>query len=235
MLLPTLLRRLLTAIALLSLVTTVTLTPVRADNTALITERVHAFLYERASELGSEVNIEAHPPSAHLPDCENPQPFLPNASQPLIGRVSVGVRCGEQGNQVRYMQATLAVIGEQVVASQAITRGTIIDADMLALRPAELSRLPRGAITDIQQAIGMQAARPIREGSTLTEHQLQPVTLVERGAKVRIEARGQGFAISREGEALDSGAMDSEIRVRLNNRDVLRARVIGHNRLEVDF
>ncbi|EPC04550.1 hypothetical protein L861_04295 [Litchfieldella anticariensis FP35 = DSM 16096] len=229
------LRRHLSAIALLGLLILALATPAQADNDALLVERVHAFLYEQASGLGDEVSVEVHPPSAHLPTCENPQPFLPHANRPLIGRVSVGVRCGERGQQVRYMQATLAVVGEQVVAQRAISRGTVIEASMLALRPAELSRLPRGTITDMEEAIGMQASRPIAEGSTLTEYQLEPVTLVERGANVRIEARGQGFAITREGEALDNGAMGSEVRVRLDNRDILRAHVTGRNRLEVDF
>lgn len=230
-------RRHLSVIVLTSLIALALMTPVQADNndTALITERVHAFLYAQASELGSEVNIEVHPPSAHLPTCENPRPFLPNANQSLAGRVSVGVRCGDQGQQVRYMQATLAVIGEQVVTKRSIAAGTVIDASMLTMRPAELGRLPSGAITDMVQAIGKQAARPLGEGTTLTERQLKEVTLVERGARVRVEALGQGFSVSREGEALDNGAMGSEIRVRLDNRDTLRAQVIGRNRLEVDF
>ncbi|MFC3285165.1 flagellar basal body P-ring formation chaperone FlgA [Litchfieldella rifensis] len=232
------LRRHPSVIVLSGLMALALTTPVQAgddDNTALLNERVHAFLYAQASELGSEVNIEVHPPSAHLPTCENPRPFLPNANQSLAGRVSVGVRCGELGQQVRYMQATLAVIGEQVVTSRSIAAGTVIDASMLALRPAELGRLPNGAITEMAQAIGKQATRPIGEGRALTERQLKEVTLVERGARVRVEARGQGFSIAREGEALDNGAMDSEIRVRLDNRDILRARVIGRDRLEVDF
>lgn len=230
-------RRHLSVIALTSLIALALMTPVQADNddTALITERVHAFLYAQASELGSEVNIEVHPPSAHLPTCENPRPFLPNANQSLAGRVSVGVRCGDQGQQVRYMQATLAVIGEQVVTKRSIAAGTVIDASMLTMRPAELGRLPSGVITDMAQAIGKQAARPLGEGTRLTERQLKEVTLVERGARVRVEALGQGFSVSREGEALDNGAMGSEIRVRLDNRDILRAQVIGRNRLEVDF
>lgn len=228
-------RRCLSLFVLLSLAGLCLALPTQADDTDLLIERVHAFLYEQASELGEEVSIDVHPPSAHLPACENPQPFLPNAGQKLTGRVSVGVRCGDQGRQVRYMQASIEIVGEQVVARQAIPAGTIIDADMLAIRPSELGRLPRGAITDPEQAIGMQASRPIGKGVTMTENHLRAVTLVERGAKVRIEARGEGFAVSREGEALDNGAMGQEIRVRLGRRETLRARVTGRNRLEVDF
>ncbi|MBD3895196.1 flagellar basal body P-ring formation protein FlgA [Halomonas sp. ML-15] len=201
----------------------------------LLVERVHGFLYERSHELGSEVHIEVHPPSAHLPACESPEPFMPNERAPSQGRVSVGVRCGEQGQQVRYMQASVAVIGDYVVLREDIPAGTLIKPEMLELSEAELGRLPRGTLTDLDEVIGQESARALRAGNAITSQQLREVTLVERGATVRIEAVGDGFAVSREGQALDSGGMGREIRVRLANRDILNAQVSGHNRLSVDF
>ncbi|SDL72155.1 flagella basal body P-ring formation protein FlgA [Franzmannia pantelleriensis] len=201
----------------------------------LMVERVHGFLYERTQSLGSEVHIEVHPPSAHLPTCESPEPFMPNERSPAQGRVSVGVRCGEQGQQVRYMQASIAVIGDYVVLRQDIPAGTLIEPGMLELSEAELGRLPRGVLTDLDDVIGQESARALRAGSAITSQQLREVTLVERGASVRIEAVGNGFAVSREGQALDSGGMGREIRVRLANREILSAEVSGRNRLSVDF
>ncbi|MDR5906071.1 flagellar basal body P-ring formation chaperone FlgA [Franzmannia qiaohouensis] len=201
----------------------------------LLVERVHGFLYERSQSLGSEVHIEVHPPSAHLPACESPQPFIPNERAPSQGRISVGVRCGDQGQQIRYMQASVAVIGDYVVLRQDIPAGSVITSDMLELREAELGSLPRGVLTDLDQVIGQESARALRAGSAITSQQLREVTLVERGASVRIEAVGNGFAISREGQALDSGGMGREIRVRLANREILNAEVSGRNRLSVDF
>lgn len=202
---------------------------------ALLVERVHGFLYERSHALGSEVHIEVHPPSAHLPECIDPQPFMPNDNAALHGRVSVGVRCGELGQQVRYMQASVAVIGDYVVVSRDLAPGTVLDTSMLELREAELGRLPRGVVTDIGAAIGQEISRHVRAGTAITPSLLREVTLVERGAPVRVEAVGNGFAVSREGEALDSGGMGSEIRVRLADRNILTARVSGRNRLSVDF
>lgn len=225
------------AIATLTAVLCVTL-PVAASADAArqqLVERVHGFLYERSQSLGSEVHIEVHPPSAHLPTCESPEPFMPNERAPAQGRISVGVRCGDQGQQVRYMQASVAVIGDYVVLREDIPAGTLISADMLTLSEAELGRLPRGVLTDLDEVIGQESARALRAGSAITPQQLREVTLVERGAAVRIEAVGKGFAVSREGQALDSGGMGREIRVRLANREILSATVSGRNRLSVDF
>ncbi|APX93289.1 flagella basal body P-ring formation protein FlgA [Halomonas sp. 1513] len=201
----------------------------------LLVERVHGFLYERSRDLGNEVHIEVHPPSAHLPACESPQPFIPNERALSQGRISVGVRCGDQGQQVRYMQASVAVIGDYVVLREDVSAGTVITSDMLELSEAELGSLPRGVITDLDQVIGQESARALRAGSAITAQQLREVTLVERGASVRIEAVGDGFAVSREGQALDSGGMGREIRVRLANREILNAEVSGRNRLSVHF
>lgn len=198
-------------------------------------ERVQAFLYERSHTLGNEVHIEVHPPSAHLPNCLSPQPFIPNERAPSAGRVSVGVRCGDQGQQVRYMQATIAVIGDYLVARQDIAPGTPLSAELFEHREAELGGLPRGAIIDIEQLVGRESVRTLRAGNAILPQQVREIPLVERGATVRIEAKGNGFMVSREGQALDSGGMGREVRVRLANRDILRAHVSGHNRLSVDF
>ncbi|MBB3329902.1 flagella basal body P-ring formation protein FlgA [Halomonas campaniensis] len=196
---------------------------------------VHAFLYDEANRLGDEVVIEVRPPSAHLPACNSPQPFLPHAGQPVMGRVSVGVRCGEQGRQVRYLQAEVGVIGDYPVAARDMAAGTLVTADLLETRRGNLSRLPRHAILDADELLGQQASRPIRAGETLQAHQFQAPTLVERGQAVVVEAQGPSFRVTREGEALEPGGHGERVRVRFGSRELVTARVVGNGRLVVDF
>ena len=66
---------------------------------------VRAFLLERAGGLGDSVAVEVRAPSAHLPPCVAPEVFMPGRGQKPWGRVSVGVRCGEQQRRVRTIQS----------------------------------------------------------------------------------------------------------------------------------
>lgn len=212
------------------------LTPMdaHADNQALI-QKVQQFLYEQTQTLGEDVMIELRPPSPHLPACIDPAPFLPNANQSPLGRVNVGVRCGETQRQVRYLQAQVDVIGGYAVTTQDIPRGATITSAMIGLQQGNLSDLSARAITDPQAIIGKVARRPLRSGSPLQPHDLQAPLLVERGQRVSVIAQGDAFRVSREGEAMDNGAEGERVRVRFGSREIIEARVVADGLLMIDF
>lgn len=197
--------------------------------------QVHQFLYQETQALGEEVVIDLRPPSPHLPTCVQPEPFLPNANQAPVGRVSIGVRCGADSRQVRYLQAQIDIIGSYVVAARDIERGTLITAEMLSERGGNLGELAAQALTDKKDIVGKIAQRPIRSGSTFLTQFLQSPHLVERGQRVTVIAQGSSFRVSREGEALENGALGDRIRVRFDSREIMTARVSDQGILVVDF
>lgn len=204
-----------------------------ADDALL--QQVHQFLYQQTQSLGEEVVIDLRPPSPHLPPCVQPEPFLPNAGQSPLGRVSVGVRCGETHQQVRYLQAQIDVIGSYWVAQHDIERGTLITPDMLVQQSGNLSDLSSQALIDKEEIVGKIAQRQIRSGSAFQNHFLQAPSLVERGERVTVIAQGSSFRVSREGEALESGALGARVRVRFDTRELVTARVTEPGILVVDF
>lgn len=204
-----------------------------ADVDAKIEERVTAFLAERVSGLGRDIQITVHPASARLPDCVDPQPFLTNPEQRLYGRISVGLRCGERGQQTRYLQASVSVMVDHVVVAHDIDAGRLITASDLTLAEARLERLPRHALLSVDEALGLSAARPLRAGTTLQTHYLRRPQLVSRGDHVTVTAQGAGFSVSRKAKALDSGALGDEIRLGTDNGEQLVATVTGPNQLKI--
>lgn len=207
--------------------------PAGADDGAIV-ERVQAFLYERASALGDEIAIEVSTPSARLPACENPQPFLTNPDAELRNRVSVGVRCGEDGRNVRYLQASVEVAGTYLTLAHDIKRGEIITEDALVSVRGNLSKLPRGAILDADDAIGQAATRRVSEGRALVEHYLHAPRLVKRGDNVVLEVVASGLRVEREAEAIDAGGMGDTVRARLPDRQILEGRVTASGRLALN-
>lgn len=196
----------------------------------LVTSRVRDLLIPQLPENAEIVVQQA---AGNLPPCEDPQPFLPQSGQRLLGRVSIGVRCAGTPPQTRYLQATISVNGDYLVVRRAIRAGEIVEPDMLELRQGPLERLPRGTLTAPEQAVGLQAGRALSAGSTLQDNALRRPLLVERNARVTLEAQGAGFVIRREAVALEGGSLDSEVRLRADSGEVLRGRVIGANRLTV--
>lgn len=227
-------RRYWKALALLAGIGLALISHVQANDDNLM-QHVHQFLYEETQALGEEVVIDLRPPSPHLPVCVQPEPFLPNANQAPLGRVSVGVRCGEDRRQVRYLQAQIDVIGNYVVAARDIERGTLITSEMLNERGGNLGDLSAQALTAEEDIVGKVAQRPIRSGSAFLAHYLQAPHLVERGQRVTVIAQGAAFRVSREGEALENGALGERIRVRFGSREIMTARVTEQGVLVVDF
>ncbi|MDT8879182.1 flagellar basal body P-ring formation chaperone FlgA [Halomonas saccharevitans] len=196
--------------------------------------KVHDFLLERASGAGDEISIEVHPPRAALPACPRPDISLPRAADRPVGRVSVGIRCGND-NRTRYLQAEVHITGHYVELARDVRAGDIIRPEDLTEVTGRLDRLPRQALLDPDRATGQQATRHLAAGVTLQRHHLRARPLVRRGQQVVIEARGSGFRVTRSAEALEPGGRNERIRVRLADREILEARVVGEGRTSVDF
>lgn len=208
---------------------------VSADPRANVVMTVQDFLYQQSRELGDEVTITVYPPAASFDACPDPRPFLPRNTDLTYGRVSVGVRCGAEGHQMRYMRAEVEVIGTYLVAARTLETGERIVAEALEERRGSLSQLPRHALRERESALGMQARRTIRAGSVLQASFLQQSPWVERRQSVVVMASGAGFQVSREGQALDNGVKGERIRVRLPNRTIIEGVVSGPGQLRVAF
>lgn len=205
-----------------------------ADDEALL-QAVHGFLHSEAESLGEEIVIELRPPSARLPECVSPQPFLTREGELPLGRVSVGVRCGSDGRQVRYMQAEIGVLGEYPVLAATLNAGDTVRQEHLVQQQGNLAELPNNSLLDPEQIIGQVATRTLRAGQPLQAHQFRSLPLVERNQRVVVEARGAGFRVSREGQALEPGGLGDRVRIRFDSREVVTGEVAGEGIVIVDF
>lgn len=213
---------------LLSLLASVWLSAAQADE--WLTQQIEDFLHQQLQAQGLAGTVEVRPGHA-MPPCEAAEPFLPQPGQRLLGQVAVGVRC--RGGQTRYLQAQISVLADYLVVNRVVAIGETLQPELLEWRQGPLERLPRQFIQDPADALGKQALRPLEPEVPLQPRNLRAPRLVERNARVSIEVLGRGFHIRREGVALEPGALGSEIRVRADNGEVLRARVIDRNRLQV--
>lgn len=201
-----------------------------SPETPLLETVVQHFIEARLQEQGLRGEIEVQ----HLmtqPPCDNPEPFIAANTTRLLGRFTVGIRC--QGAASRYLSAKVSISSDYLVARRNIARGELITTDALEARVGKLESLPRNTVTDAKAVLGLQAIRAITANNPLQMDQLRAMPSVLKGARVQILIKGVGFQISREATALEDGAFGNEIRVRTDNAETLRARVIAPNQLQL--
>ncbi|MDQ8032382.1 flagellar basal body P-ring formation chaperone FlgA [Bordetella genomosp. 1] len=198
-----------------------------------VAQVAQGFLLGQLADLGGAPSITLDPVKTdRLSACDNLVPFLPTAMR-LRARMTVGVRCNTPQAWTTYVQATVSVPGEYYVAARQIGAGAAIQPDDLTTREADLVSLPAGAITDINAIMGMQATRRIAAGQAIRGNALRSAASVSRGQIVRITARGNGFVVSSEGQALDDAAPGAMVQVRTANGQVVSGVVRSAGLVEI--
>jgi len=122
-----------------------------------------------------------------------------------------------------------------VVAARDLPAGSVLSSDDVRLeeRPVLPGRL---VLSEDAQAVGQQAAIPVKAGTVLTASQLKPPLLIRRGTRIRLVCKGPSFIATATGEALQDGAAGQTIRVRnLASLRELAGLVVDDQTAEVPF
>lgn len=218
----------LTAMALLS-------PPARAANTptdgnAAAVLAAQAFVVAQTRQYGEAVTVMVHTPAAGapLPPCFRHEIFVP-ADTRLWGRTRVGVKCHQPASWTTYLAVTVSVTGPYLVSARKINRGQTLTAGDFETRVGELTELPASVLTDPQRVLGQRAKVSLAARQTLRTEHLQQNPVIRQGDRVRVVARGSGFAAAAEGVALNNAGAGEPIKVRIANGKTLQgvARMAG--------
>lgn len=161
-----------------------------------------------------------------LTGCRKPVAFLNHIPEQMVGRLVVSVTCDASSRQ-HLVQIEVDATVDYLVTARELTRGqTLAQADVEVKR-GQLSDLPRHTMLAAEPLRDQQLRRNLSAGTPLQSNLLEQLRLVNFGDEVTITAAGQGFSIQRTGKSLDTGAAGDIIRVRVDNRLVLRVEVTG--------
>jgi flagella basal body P-ring formation protein FlgA len=181
---------------------------------AAVRQVAQDYLLQQLASLPGPPDIkvdEVH--TERLPACDALSAFINGTLRPR-SRMSVGIRCTAPKPWTLYVQATVSVPGEYYVAARPINAGQVLRRDDLAPRQGDLVNLPRGAITDPETVIGMSARNRIAMGQAIRVNNLRSAGSIRRGQTVRIMARGAGFVVTNEGEAMQDASPGSMVEVK---------------------
>ncbi|WP_333903476.1 flagellar basal body P-ring formation chaperone FlgA [Achromobacter insolitus] len=193
------------------------------------------YLLDQLAGLPGQPSIAIDPPRVErLAPCDAMSPFMPSGMK-LRSRMTVGVRCNAPRSWTTYVQATVSVPGYYYVATRMIAAGQALTPDDLTPRDGDLVALPPGAVTDPQMVVGMTAAHRINAGQPVRGSSLRNAQSVVRGANVRINARGNGFVVSSEGQALENAAPGATVQVRTAGGQVVSGVVRNASLVEIQL
>ena len=203
-----------------------------ADAVALAADAAAALAPAGARVLASAGKLDAR---LRLAPCALVTTYLPAGSPPW-GRTRIGVRCSQGATLWNvYLPVTVQVLAPAVVVASALPAGAQIDPSQLGQAEVDWAAAPTPPYTAAEPLHGRVLARPVAAGQALRSSDLQPRRWFAVGDTVRITARGAGFAITSEGQALTHGLEGQPARVRTDSGRIVVGRPVGERRLELSL
>jgi flagella basal body P-ring formation protein FlgA len=172
-------------------------------------------------------------PRLQLAPCERVEARLPAGAQ-AWGRTRVQLRCaqGPVPWQV-YLPVVVRVFAPAWVAAGALPAGTVLQAEHLREDAVDWAADRSPPLTDPARAIGRRLQRPLGPGQALRSKDLAAQQWFAAGERVQVLARGPGFTVSGEAQALAPGVEGQAVRVRTDAGQVLTGTATGTRRVEV--
>lgn len=149
------------------------------------------------------------------------------------GRYSVRFR-GPNAN-VR-LQVTLGPVRRMLMVTTPVRRGETLTAASLTTRrvPRDAKRLPSDPVVELEEVVGLVAARSLREGEFLPWAACVQPILVRRGDAVSVSTGVAGVTVRAPGVAKQDGRRGDVVPVELyGGRETLNATVTGRGELAV--
>ena len=120
---------------------------------------------------------------------------------------------GQDGQKRVWVSAYVEVLSPVVVVKRPMARHQIISPEDLSLEKRDLSKVPAGAITNVQEVIGQRLRRTVGVGIVLRSSLVDKPPLVKRGDVVRLLIETERLRITALGRVDETGARGDTVRV----------------------
>lgn len=206
------------------------------QNLSAIKVKITEFLETQTIGYPGKVTVRAGAidPNMKLAQCPDLQVFLPTGSR-AWGKTSVGVRCNAPGIWTIYVQATVNVAAQYLVAAVPLAQGQMVTSQDLLFESGDLTQLPAGVFTDQAQAIGRTVNISMNAGTVLRQEMLKITPIVQQGQTVKVTSVGQGFSVSAEGKAMAKANEGQLVQVKVASGQIVTGIARNGGQIEVNF
>jgi flagella basal body P-ring formation protein FlgA len=209
---------------------------VAKQNLAAVKVKIAEFLETQTIGYPGKINVRvgAIDPNMKLAQCPDAQVFLPTGSR-AWGKTSVGVRCSSPNLWTIYVQATVSVVAQYLVAAAPLAQGQVVTSQDLLFESGDLTQLPAGVFTDQTQAIGRSVNVSMNAGTVLRQEMLKISPVVQQGQTVKLTSIGNGFSVSAEGQAMSKANEGQIVQVKVASGQIVTGIARNGGQIEVGF
>ena len=180
------------------------------------------------------IRVGAIDANMRLAQCPDVQVFLPTGSR-AWGKTSVGVRCSAPSVWTIYVQATVSVLAQYLVAAAPLAQGQVVTSQDLLFESGDLTQLPAGVFTNQAQAIGRTVNISMNAGTVLRQEMLKISPVVQQGQTVKLTSSGNGFSVSAEGQAMSKANEGQVVQVKVASGQIVTGIARSGGQIEVGF
>jgi flagella basal body P-ring formation protein FlgA len=183
--------------------------------------------------LRTEVEVGSLDSRLRLAPCDKVEAFMPPGSR-LWGRSRIGLRCVEGARKWNvYLPVTVKAFGPAWVLKRAVGAGTTLTQEDAELAEVDWAAHRAGVLAAPERWVGSETAFALTPGQALREHMVRPLKAFEAGAEVRVMGGSGGFRISATGQAMTTGLVGQNARVRLPGGKVVNGLVQADQTVEL--
>lgn len=173
-------------------------------------------------------------PRLKLAPCADVNVFMPRGSRPW-GKTSVGLKCEAPSPWTIYVQATVKVSGQYLVAVAPLAQGQIVTDKDVIFEVGDLTQLPVGVYTETSQVVGRVVNISMNAGTVLRQDLLKTMPVVQQGQSVMLVTAGNGFSISAEGHAMNKALDGQVVQVKVASGQVISGVARSDGKVEVNY
>ena len=207
----------------------------------ILEKLVNNFLKQHAKEIFKDAKwtiIRVITPPRVLLPYDNTDVKITCDNDHITNRIILNISFLKNNNVIKRVNATVffKIYKKVVVAKNDIKPRQILTSDYLELKEVPIKNFNLRYITDINSIIGKQSTRFIKKGNIITSNMVKIPPTVKRGSLVKVIATDGNIVISTIGKALDSGIINTPIRVmNLNSGKIFIGKIIAPNEVIVTF
>lgn len=190
---------------------------------------------DQVAPLRFEVRVGKLDSRLKLAPCGKVEPYLAPGSR-LWGNSRIGLQCADGVARWNVsLPVTISAFGkawvvrDQVPAGARLTQADVMEAEVdWAAESAQILR-------DDSLWLGQVATRTLHAGQPLRQGMVRPVQVFQAGTQVRVIARGAGFEVSSDAQALSGGFVGQVARVRMENGRIASGVVLDARTVKIEL
>lgn len=186
---------------------------------------IQAHAEQQALPPGARTELAFAPDQPGPPRCDQGLALLNPSPSVWRGRLRVSLQCPQPVWRWSVM-VNVKRYSAVVRTRRALPSGSVVQPDDVQLVEVDLFLEPPGGATGLDQVLGLETSRSLREKSSISLNTLRQPTVIQAGDRISVRVLGSTFEVLSEGTALQSGATGDTIRVKMADGKPLNAEVV---------